>query len=36
VFDQSYGFVDWVKFEGGNYKAWETIGRRSSCKTKSI
>jgi len=31
-----YGFVDWVEVEGGSYKVWETIGRRASCKTKSI
>ena len=29
VFDQSYGFVDWVKVEEGNDKAWETIGKRA-------
>jgi hypothetical protein len=29
VFDQSYGFVDWVKVEKGNDKAWETTGKRA-------
>jgi len=29
VFDQLYGFVDWVKVEEGNDKAWETIGERA-------